>query len=357
MGFFKRRVVAKLGLVLSAAVLLIAVVGPTLQERVWPSVNGTTEDCPFLSGKSAEEIASAGESPHGPRHADSSDRSRPRKRGDFGAVRPDRTILSVGRDAPRPAAAAQRYSEDELSRYNGSDPSLPLLLAMAGKVHDVSTAPEHYGAGAPYAAFAGRAATRGIVLPSLSERDISDDVADFTDEQHVKLAEWTTFFERKYAVVGKLVPATAAERARLAARRGAEAEAARVARGAARSAAAAPKAGGRVFSAHELRQHDGVADRMLPLLMAVGGHVVDVSSSSWLYGPTAPRAAYAGRAVTRALALQSVDEAEIARGDDVSDFTAEQHETVRLRIRFYLDKFAKVGELEGVDVIRDGLLK
>ena len=127
----------------------------------------------------------------------------------------------------------------------------------------------------------------------------------------------------------------------------------RNARGGALRALLAHDPARRLFTATELRAHDG-SDPELPLLLAVGGHVVDVSASSWLYGPTAPRAIYAGRAVTRALVLQSTEPDDVARGDDADDFTAEQIATRLQRVRFYVETFPKLGELEGAAVIRGG---
>jgi hypothetical protein len=56
----------------------------------------------------------------------------------------------------------------------------------------------------PYHAFAGRACTRGVTLPSLQEEDISDDASDFTQAQLQKREEWTNFFLKKYVKVGSL---------------------------------------------------------------------------------------------------------------------------------------------------------
>ena len=44
----------------------------------------------------------------------------------------------------------------ELTRYNDSDPSLPVYLAIVGDVFDVSAGREYYGASGGYHCFAGR---------------------------------------------------------------------------------------------------------------------------------------------------------------------------------------------------------
>ena len=207
-----KRGFAKLSLSLSVVVLVGALIGPTVRDHIWPDPNASDEPCPFTRGKTAEEIAAAGPSPHG---ADEEERAR----------------LHAARDGAKHAD------------HDAREAALLALLA-----HD----PAH-----------------------------------------------------------------------------------------------------RLFTASELLNYDG-SDPELPLLLAIGGHVVDVSASSWMYGSTAPRAIYAGRAVTRALVLQSTKPDDVARADDADDFTAEQNATRLQRVIFYIEKFPKLGELESAAVIRGG---
>ena len=46
------------------------------------------------------------------------------------------------------------------------------------------------------------------------------------------------------------------------------------------------------------------SDPDLPIWLGLGGHVIDVSKSAYLYGPGKPRSCYAGKDVTRISALQ-----------------------------------------------------
>lgn len=55
----------------------------------------------------------------------------------------------------------------ELKKHDGSDPALPIYIAVDGKVLDVSAGAKFYGSGAHYNQFAGRAATRALSLGSL----------------------------------------------------------------------------------------------------------------------------------------------------------------------------------------------
>lgn len=51
----------------------------------------------------------------------------------------------------------------ELVKYDGSDPKLPIYLAVNGTIFDVSAGAHTYGPGGSYHAFAGHDATRGFV--------------------------------------------------------------------------------------------------------------------------------------------------------------------------------------------------
>lgn len=53
-------------------------------------------------------------------------------------------------------------TRDELSKYDGSDPSQPIWLAIKGTVFDVSGKKEMYGPGASYNVFAGKDGSVGL---------------------------------------------------------------------------------------------------------------------------------------------------------------------------------------------------
>lgn len=63
----------------------------------------------------------------------------------------------------------------ELSLYNGTDPSLPIYLAVNGSIFDVSANPAIYGPGGSYNFFAGRDATRAFVTGCFKE-DLTGDL-------------------------------------------------------------------------------------------------------------------------------------------------------------------------------------
>jgi predicted heme/steroid binding protein len=64
----------------------------------------------------------------------------------------------------------------QLALYNGTDPSLPIYLAVNGSVFDVSANPMMYGPGGSYHFFAGRDATRAFVSGCFQD-DLTPDLA------------------------------------------------------------------------------------------------------------------------------------------------------------------------------------
>jgi len=226
----------------------------------------------------------------------------------------------------------------------------PILLAISGAVYDVTAKGAHlYGPSGSYAPFAGRACGRGVALSSLDPEDLSDDIDDFDEAQRATLAGWVSFYEEKYGPrVGELVydppEVRRARRAALAAQKANDDAVRERANRAKLLAAMRDDCGGRTLSDAELSELNGADGRGLAL--SIGGHVLDVSASAYLYGPGAPRAMYAGRPITRAAALRLADEPTIARGDDISDFTPEQQRELRERVEFYLLKFPKIARLE-----------
>lgn len=62
-----------------------------------------------------------------------------------------------------------------MSLYNGTDPSLPIYLAVNGSIFDVSANPAIYGPGGSYNFFAGRDATRAFVTGCFKD-DLTPDL-------------------------------------------------------------------------------------------------------------------------------------------------------------------------------------
>lgn len=62
----------------------------------------------------------------------------------------------------------------ELTKYDGTDPTLPIYLAINGTIFDVSAGAHTYGPGGSYHAFAGHDASRGFVTGCFMEDRTSD---------------------------------------------------------------------------------------------------------------------------------------------------------------------------------------
>lgn len=74
------------------------------------------------------------------------------------------------------------FTETELSRYDGSDPSLPVLLGLDGIVFDVSANRLTYGRHGAYNHFAGRDAARAFVTGCFKTH-LTHDTRGFTQDQ------------------------------------------------------------------------------------------------------------------------------------------------------------------------------
>lgn len=64
---------------------------------------------------------------------------------------------------------------EELSAYDGTDPSKPVYLAINGTIYDVSARREVYGPGGSYGFFSGRDASRAFVTGCFQE-DLTPDM-------------------------------------------------------------------------------------------------------------------------------------------------------------------------------------
>ena len=71
-------------------------------------------------------------------------------------------------------------TDAQLALYNGTDPSLPILLAVNGTIYDVSASPHLYGPGGSYSFFTGRDATRAFVTGCFQE-DLTGDLRGVED--------------------------------------------------------------------------------------------------------------------------------------------------------------------------------
>jgi len=98
------------------------------------------------------------------------------------------------------------------------------------------------------------------------------------------------------------------------------------------------------FTVQELKKFDGnQSDGRV--LVAVNGHVYDVTKGRKFYGPGGPYAAFGGRDASRGLATFNVTSSDTEEYDDLSDLDTMEMESVREWEMQFKEKYEYVGRL------------
>ena len=105
-----------------------------------------------------------------------------------------------------PGQVDRVFSEKQLAKYDGSDPSLPIYLAINGVVYDVTAGKDYYGPEGGYHFFAGKDASRAYVTGCF-ETHLTHDLRGLTPDQVKQIDTWQAFYEdhAKYFRVGKVI--------------------------------------------------------------------------------------------------------------------------------------------------------
>lgn len=106
-----------------------------------------------------------------------------------------------------PRMKRRDFSLEQLREFDGTR-NPRILLAVNGKVFDVTKGSKFYGPEGPYGIFAGRDASRGLATFCLDKdalRDEYDDLSDLNAVQMESVREWEMQFKEKYDYVGRLL--------------------------------------------------------------------------------------------------------------------------------------------------------
>ena len=95
-------------------------------------------------------------------------------------------------------------TQEQLEKYDGSEGSKGIYIAVLGQVFDVSKAPNFYGPNGGYGFFAGKDASRAYVTGNFDAEGLIDDVSGLSSSDYIGLDEWISFYHTDYKYVGKL---------------------------------------------------------------------------------------------------------------------------------------------------------
>lgn len=95
------------------------------------------------------------------------------------------------------------FSESQLAKFDGTDPTKPVYLAIDGDVYDVSEGRRIYGPGGSYHSFAGRDAARAYTTGCF-QTHLTHDVRGLNENELKSLDHWKKFFanHEKYQHIG-----------------------------------------------------------------------------------------------------------------------------------------------------------
>jgi predicted heme/steroid binding protein len=99
----------------------------------------------------------------------------------------------------------KKFTAEELWKFNATDPSLPVYLAIKGIVYDVSASREMYTPPKGYSVFSGKDASKALGMSSLKAEDCVADFSQLSSDDMNTLDKWVEFFNKKYPVVGQMV--------------------------------------------------------------------------------------------------------------------------------------------------------
>ena len=113
---------------------------------------------------------------------------------------------TAAKEEPLPVAEVRDYVLSEIGKYNGSDPTLPIIIGVGGRVFDVTKGRKSYQVGGAYNLFAGRDATVSLAKMNFEPQNLDADASGLSSEEKFNVQTWMTSFEsRGYPNLGCLI--------------------------------------------------------------------------------------------------------------------------------------------------------
>ncbi|KAH6935801.1 hypothetical protein HPB50_010256 [Hyalomma asiaticum] len=111
----------------------------------------------------------------------------------------------VKREPELPPMKKRDMTLEEIRKYDGTGEDGRVLVAVNGKVFDVTKGRHFYGPGGPYHAFAGYDASRGLATFSVERpKDGYDDLSDLNPMEMESVREWEMQFTGvNFNIIGK----------------------------------------------------------------------------------------------------------------------------------------------------------
>jgi predicted heme/steroid binding protein len=87
-------------------------------------------------------------------------------------------------------------TKDELAKYDGSEGSPGIYLALLGQVFDVSKSPKFYGPDGGYGFFSAKDGSRAFISGNFDQDGLTDDVEGLSNSDYLGLEEWISFYHK-----------------------------------------------------------------------------------------------------------------------------------------------------------------
>lgn len=99
------------------------------------------------------------------------------------------------------------FTPEMLSQHDGSNPDLPIYLAIDGVVYDVTQGRRTYGPGGSYHHMAGKDASRAYVTGCFRKPHLTHDLRGLSEKDLASLEHWKGFYDKstKYFRAGTVL--------------------------------------------------------------------------------------------------------------------------------------------------------